>query len=139
MPTRRPFAQGTAVAESTSRIEIETLLRKHGATSIASGWDGTRATVLFEAHSRRVRFNLDLQAPSTGKAIAENRRRWRCLLLILKAKLEAVAGELVTFEEEFLAQTVLPNGETVGDWMAPQVAAAYERGAGMPKLLGVGS
>ena len=33
-----------------------------------------------------------------------------------------------------VAYTVLPNGETAGEWMAPQVARAYATGA-MPSML----
>jgi hypothetical protein len=138
--TKRLFAVGTTVEIPKTRSEIEALLTKHGATSFASGWEGTRARILFEAHGRRVRFSLDLLDGETSKEIAENRRRWRCLLLVLKAKLEAVANNLVTFEEEFLAHIMLPDGsgETIGDWVSPQLAAAYERGVNMPPLLGAG-
>jgi hypothetical protein len=34
----------------------------------------------------------------------------------------------------FLAHIVLPDGSTVGDWAAPQLALAYERSE-MPALL----
>jgi hypothetical protein len=86
--TKRLFAVGTTVEIPKTRSEIEALLTKHGATSFASGWEDTRARILFEAHGRRVRFSLDLLDGDTSKEIAENRRRWRCLLLVLKAKLE---------------------------------------------------
>ena len=33
-----------------------------------------------------------------------------------------------------MAHVVLPNGQTVGEVMVPQIAAAYETGT-MPKLL----
>jgi hypothetical protein len=73
------------------------------------------------------------------KRECEERRRWRCLLLNVKAKFEAVENQIVTFEEEFLAHIVVPGtGETVGAWAAPRIAEAYERGAHMPPLLGGG-
>jgi len=59
---------------------------------------------------------------------AEVRRRWRALVLVVKGKLEAVESEIVTFEEEFLAHLVLPNGQTVGSEVRPMVAQAYETG-----------
>lgn len=62
------------------------------------------------------------------------RQRWRALALMVKAKLEAVEAEIATFEEEFLAHIVLPDGSTVGQTMIPQVAVAYETGQ-MPKML----
>jgi hypothetical protein len=54
--------------------------------------------------------------------------------LVIKAKLEAVAAEISTVEDEFLAHTVLPSGETVGEWVKPQVEQAYLSGA-MPTQL----
>ena len=38
------------------------------------------------------------------------RQRWRALLLIIRAKLEAVASGITTLENEFLANIVLPDG-----------------------------
>ena len=53
------------------------------------------------------------------------RKRWRALLLIIRAKLEAVESGITTLESEFLANIVLPDGGTVGQWLAPQIDAAY--------------
>jgi hypothetical protein len=64
----------------------------------------------------------------------ECRQRWRALLLVIKAKLEAVESGIACFEEEFLAHIVLPNGQQVGQWLRPQLAFAYERG-NMPPML----
>lgn len=50
----------------------------------------------------------------------------------------AVEENVVTFEQEFLEFIVLPNGQTVGEYVRPQIAAAYASGT-MPKLLpGIG-
>lgn len=47
-------------------------------------------------------------------------------------------GGIATFEQEFMAHIILPNGQSVGDYVLPQIAAAYEGGS-MPRLLpGVG-
>jgi len=62
------------------------------------------------------------------------RASWRALLLIVKAKLEAVAARISTIEREFLADVVLPDRSTVGEWVRPQLAQVYER-ADMPALL----
>lgn len=101
---------------------------------------------MFIAHNRRVRFNLpmpdrdarDITHTETGRrrtatSAAEAydqavRSRWRALVLVIKAKLEAVATGIVTFEEEFLAHVVLPSGDTVGRWVEPQLAEVYDRG-----------
>ena len=55
----------------------------------------------------------------------------------MPAKLEAVESGITTIEDEFLAHTLLPDGTTAGDWMRPQIAAAYDTGA-MPPMLALG-
>ncbi len=52
----------------------------------------------------------------------------------MKSKLEAVDSGIVTFEEEFLAHIVLPDGTRTGAWAVPQIERAYETGE-MPALL----
>jgi hypothetical protein len=137
MMATRKFAARTKVSAEKSKMEIERLLSKHGATSFGSGWTGDGATVVFEMKARRLRFELPLPK---DKNEHETRRRWRCLVLVIKAKLEAVAGGIVEFETEFLAHIVIPgSGETIGTWVGPQIAEAYDRGTRMPPLLGAGS
>ena len=45
-----------------------------------------------------------------------------------------VASGITTLKEEFLAHMVLPDGQTVGQWLLPQVAAAYDSHQ-MPPML----
>src|SRR5699024_6116634 len=89
------------------------------------------AAIEFVARGRRIRFMLALPDPQdreithtpTGQVRARQsvekvydqavRQRWRALVLLVKAKLEAVESGIVEFETEFLAQTVLPSGRTV--------------------------
>ena len=66
------------------------------------------------------------------------RQGWRALLLIIKAKLEAVESGITTLESEFLANVVLPDGGTVGQWLAHQVEEAYATGK-MSRMLGAES
>jgi hypothetical protein len=146
-----PFAQKTTVPVARTREQIETLLTRYGATKFASGWDQTNAVIMCEAKGRQLRFVLPIPDPNhkmfSGKtpaqradaAKAEERRRWRALLLVMKAKLEAVASGISTFEEEFLANIVVPGGKTFGQWAMPEIARAYDSGAGLPPLLGAGS
>lgn len=146
------YAQDTNVTSDRSRDEIERTLQRYGATAFAYGWDASSATVMFELLDRRVRFRLpmpdrqsnDFTRTATGRPRSQaaaltaweqaGRQRWRALLLIIKAKLEAVTAEITTFEEEFLAHIVLPDNSTVGEWAAPQLAIAYGRNQ-MPALL----
>lgn len=148
------YAEGTTVSVETSRAEIEKTLRKYGAESFVSGYDTGSAFVLFRADSRMVRFVIPAvdaasfsrtgtgrtrDVDATAKAVeAEERRRWRALLLAIKAKLEVVETGISTFEEEFLAHVVLPDGQTVADWMEPQIAHAYETAEMPTSLLALG-
>lgn len=146
------YAERTEVPSDRSRAEIEKTLRRYGASAFAYGWQGREAQVMFEMADRRIRFALPMPDPAdteftrteTGRdrspAAAEKayeqavRQRWRALALVIKAKLEAVEAQISTVEDEFLSHIVLPDGSTVGDWAAPQLALAYERSE-MPSLL----
>ena len=44
---------------------------------------------------------------------------------MIQAKLEAVESGITALESEFLANIVLPDGGTVGQWLAPQVEESY--------------
>ena len=146
------YAEKTSVASGRSRAEIEKTLSRYGASGFMYGWQEDTAVVAFEMQARRVRFDLpmpDRRDPEftrtpTGRSRSRTqseaaydqavRQRWRALALVIKAKLEAVESGITEFEEEFLAHIVLPGGQTVGHWMLPQVAHAYETGK-MPQLL----
>jgi len=125
---RRPrrFAQGTTVPAAQSRAEIEKIVRGRGAKEFGSYTTEVGTSVLFSIHDRRIRFEL----PMPPNDPAEERRRWRCLVLNIKAKFEAVENYIVTFDEEFLAHIVIPttDGETVGSRVGPLIQDAYERG-----------
>lgn len=149
------YAKGTAVSVAKSRAEIEAMIVRYGAKKFASGWDARGAVILFEVQNRHVKFVLPLPLPedeaftrdkrgfTRTKDAAQRewdsacRQRWRALCLVIKAKLEAVASGITTFEHEFLAHIVLPGGNTVGDAAIPAIAHAYETGQ-MPPLLGPG-
>ena len=51
----------------------------------------------------------------------EKRRRWRALLLVVKAKLEAVQSGISTLEREFFSDIVLPNGRTLSEAIIPML------------------
>jgi hypothetical protein len=129
------FAEGTTVPVERSRAEIEATVTRYGATRFASGWDGDKAAINFVARGRLVRFVLPLptretvlaalkktdryrwRTPAEGvitDALAkELRRRWRCLLLAIKSKLEIVETGIETFEQAFLANIVTAGNLTI--------------------------
>lgn len=138
----RRYAERTSVPVNQSRAEIERLLEQHGASGFIFGTTNGQALLAFEMKERRLRFLVPMPvANKTGsneKQVAgEQRRRYRALLLVLKAKLEAVVSQIVTFDEEFLAHIVIEGNTTVGDRMVPAIPQALKSG-GLPPLLGAG-
>lgn len=109
------FAAQTSVPVERSRSEIEMTLRRYGCKAFAFGWSGHGAMIQFEHHGRAVKLDI-LPPPGRPESAAfarEERRRWRVLLLWVKAQLEAIESKLVTFEEVFLPWTLLSDGSTV--------------------------
>ena len=147
MPT---YAKDTNVSSEISRLEIEKTLIRYGADNFAYATASGKAMIGFSMSGKQVRFILPLpkkeefQFTPTGRDRTEKsqydaweqgcRQRWRALLLVIKAKLEAVECGISVFEQEFMANIVLPDGSTAGDFMLPQIARAYETGI-MPPML----
>lgn len=152
------YAEKTTVSAESSRSEIERTLLRYGADQFMYGWDNDRAVIQFRAQERFVRFVVTMpdrndkrfthyQRGTTVKTMVKRvpneavkaweqatRQRWRALALVVKAKLEAVEAGISEFEDEFLAHIVLPDGQTAGEWLRPQIASAYELGT-MPSFM----
>lgn len=138
------YASNTQVPQDRSEAEIKRLVLRYGADEYIAGQAAGQAIVVFHINNRRVRFELpfpkadEAQRTPSGRmrrgdaAVMayeqEIRRRWRSLALVIKAKLEAVATGVTTFEQEFLAHIVMPDGKTVGQHVAPSIEAAYAGG-----------
>lgn len=148
------YAENTSVPVERSQAEIERILQRYDASSFMRGWDQERAVLAFTINKRQIRMIVAMPARDEFKYTAQGklrtsadaitasweqacRQRWRALALVVKAKLEAVDAGISTFEDEFLAHIVLPDGRTTGQWMIPQIDQAYET-AVMPPLLGTG-
>lgn len=145
------YASQTSVSPEKSRGEIERTLTSYGATGFMYGWHEGKAVIVFEFHNKRMRFTLELPTDNDAKRTPrgrqrhgkeainkaldqETRRRWRSLFLSIKSKLVAVQDGISTVEYEFMANIILPNGMTVGEWAGPQIDRAYEDG-NMPPML----
>ncbi len=136
------YAKNTNVSSELSRIEIEKILIRYGAENFAYAMTAGKALIGFAMNERQVKFILplpikeDYSKSPTGRARTENgmleaweqacRQRWRALKLVIQAKLEAVECGISVFEDEFMANIVLPDGRTVSDFMTPQIDAAYQ-------------
>jgi hypothetical protein len=145
------YAKGTTVAVGQSRAELEKILSRYGADVFSYGQDESRAIVAFRAKGRHVKFTLPLPTlddfkwrgrfynDRTKKSLMDQREQkirelWRGLLLVIKAKLEAVESGIESFEQAFMPYLLLPDGTTAGEFLLPQVEQAYETGE-MPSLL----
>ncbi len=150
------YARKTTVSIERSKAEIESLLARYGATAFLRGEniEGGQTFIEFMLSGRRFRMVMTMPDANnftltpTRQRRSEDawqraweqacRQRWRALLLVIKAKLEAVESGISTLEEEFMAHLVLPNNHRAIDWLSPQVDEAYATGR-MPPMLMSGS
>lgn len=148
--TTGTYAAGTEVPAERSRAEIERTLERYGATDFGYMVTADRAQVAFKIGTSTVRMSLALppavdfartptNRPRKTDAIAAERakairQRWRALALAVKAKLEAVESGIATFEEEWFAYLVLPDGQTVFEQAGDQYRTAIATGRNVPLL-----
>jgi hypothetical protein len=157
------YAKGTSVSVERSKAELDTLLGKHGAAQRAIMHDEPAgfAAVVFVLRGRKYKIEVPMPTPAavTPKAAAEPRgwsgwdearraqwvrlqweqacrERWRGLVLLVKAKLEIVRMGVSTFEREFLADLMLPDGhtahQTIGAYMERLIADGYQQPLALP-------
>lgn len=162
------YAEGTSVPISRSREELQRVLERAGAAELGffSG-EGGRSRCAFKLKASGMLVQVEVPAvdplsfePSNrdarrwdgnlkryvhadggrlqGLVEGEQRRRWRALVLVIKAKLEAIESGISTFESEFLAGIVLPNGRTLEAELRPRLKQIAASGA-LPSLLGPGA
>lgn len=148
------YASNTSVSVDRSLVEIERVLQRAGAGRFAmtKDYESGRCAVAFEVG--RLPFRLEIPLPDRDSVefthtaagrergagqVAdvydkEVRRRYRVMLIAIKAKAELVATGCSTWEREFLADLLLPNGETVSEAFLPEMDKALAGGK-MPRLL----
>lgn len=142
------FAEKSDVPFERSIAEIIALLRKAGADRIAQFEEPERFTITFQMVDRYVQFRVPLIAEYAGPAShgnnrpvdrqkwidQRNRQKGRALMLVIKAKLESVESQVETFEEAFLAQVLMPDGDTLYDRVKEPIAIEYREGRAVPML-----
>lgn len=131
------YVRGASISCAAFRAEIQEMLTRYGATGFRYGWEEGRTAIAFTAGGRHFRFVLVLPGstadplqprrtdPAAKPGEDASRQRWQKLSMLIRAKLEAVAAGVATFDEEFLAYMVLPGGGTVSQAVAPSIDAAY--------------
>lgn len=145
------YAENTDVSVEKSIGEIVSLIKCAGAERIAQFEEPGRLAIQFFLKDRMLRFSVKLaswedmpkrngrnslltEAKRRDMARQHAKQRARALLLVIKAKLESVESAVETFDEAFLSNIVTPGGETVGDWLIPQIEEGYRIGV-MPTSL----
>lgn len=147
------YAEKTSVSVAKTKADIEELIQKAGAGQFVSGYKENMAAIGFSVDNRQIRFVLPLPDKEDKKFWYTPERRnkrtkeqayaaweqacrakWRALYLIIKAKLEVVESGISTIEREFFYDIVLPDGNTVGEFLSPQLDMVYESG-NMPPML----
>jgi len=146
------YASNTTVSPTRSMEEIERTLTRYGAEEFVFGRRADQGAIEFVANRRRVRFVVDLPdresteftRTETGRPRKSEaalraweqacRQRWRALALWVKASLEAIESEIVTFDTAFLAHIVMPNGATLSQ-TATEALDKMSAGGEAPSLL----
>jgi hypothetical protein len=137
------FAAETKVPVERTKVELDQLLQKHGATQRMMGTDDGRGLgiVGFTLSGRQVRLKIPLPDREKYRSVQKfeqaTRARWRAALLVTKAKLEFIEMNMSTVDKEFLAQITLPDGSSVEEFLHEGLEQAYLNG-NMPPLLGMG-
>lgn len=144
------YASGTEVSVDRSKGELKRVIYKNDGANFQYGETDARILIQFQKENRLLRFVIEFPPPDDDRFVhtptgrsrtqaaawkeyeAEQRRRWRALILCIKAKFEIVESGIAEFEEEFMPYIVLPNGQTTAEMVRPMIAEAYETGK-MPK------
>lgn len=149
------YAAGTSVPVERSKVELDTLLGKHGAGQRGIMHDEAAGTahVVFVLKGLKYKLELPMPTPADLERQAPRRaagwsgwtperrqawvrraweqacrERWRGVVLLIKAKLEIVRMGVSTFEREFLADLMLPDGKTAHQTIAPYMRAVLADG-----------
>lgn len=144
------YAKTTVVPVEKSQAAIEEVIKRYGATDFRRGWGQSHSTVEFIIDG--VHYRIEVPKPnatayttnrdgSRKSAIQSNaaieqaeRQRWRAMLLLVTAQLEAVELGLMSAEQAFLPHVVTPDGGTIGTTALLQIREAVRLGL-MPRLL----
>ena len=139
------FAETTKVPFERSISEIVSMVRNAGADRIGQMDTITHFTFQFTLGNRMVRFTIPMptvdempvkdgrnstltKAQREARLDQARRQRGRALMLVIKAKLESVESGIETFEQAFLANVVMLDGQTVHERIHERLAIEYSTG-----------
>src|SRR5258707_7452450 len=155
---KRQYASGTVVGIGRSKDDIDGELRRVGALRRAfyDDEEARIAVVQFEREGVRYRLTLPLPDPKDDKyrwtparrftvdAARQHQawqqdcaERWRALSAYIKALRVGWEAGIIKLEEALLSAAVLGTGQTVGEYILPQLPASLEAHSLPPLLPGV--
>lgn len=155
------YAANTNVAVSRSKEIVERELSRAGATRIVTGVMDDQAFITFQLNGRVIHFTMQLEPRSKFATVTKYRKqvatspvqqdqlfeqasrsKWRALALCIKAKLVSVAEGVESFEEAFLAHTMVPKEgggmQRFAEVALPALTDAYESDNAPRLMLGSG-
>jgi len=136
------FAKNTTVPVARSKQKIEELLESYGIEESFLG-RSPRGDGIGWKYKGKV-YKMSVPTPGKDKKTEkqyqqELRQRWRILFMSMKMKFEEIEAGVISFEDQFLAQTSLPDGTTVADFMRLPENISRLKKTEMPKLLTITS
>ena len=108
--TRR-YAKGTTVSVADSRTTIARLIERFAVNNLATGVMAGGDFVMFDHDGQTYRFMIEPEDDEREKM-----RKWRCLVLYIRSALVVIDEGVREFDTVFLADRVLPNGRSWGDY-----------------------
>jgi hypothetical protein len=131
------YARGTEVNVAGSQQEVGRIFMRYGIETYSFGASPGKAVVEFLLGAFPVRVEVPLpprpaedkeQNPKTGRWVQTIppweqavKERWRALVLLLKANLEAVELGLLSVEQAFMPYLILSDGRVLGDMVLPGI------------------
>jgi len=147
------FAKKTKVSVEHSKMELERLVGTMGATDYMT-YSGEGGEIIgFKVKGFVIKMKIPPIHPErfsktptgrerteeqTNRVLQQERMRlWRALILMIKAKWEAIQEGITTLENEFLPHMMLPNKQTVREYLGPQLETLLKAGKMPPMLPGL--
>jgi len=138
------YAKNTSVPIHKTQADIQSTLMRYGADKFGYFQEGSASHIMFEYNRLMITMSVALPEKDEFSKTPNGRnrskdqierefsqvvkQRWRALLLVVKAKLEAVESGISTVEQEFLAFIRMPDGKTIGDHVIGGLQKAASEG-----------
>lgn len=114
MAKPRIYAQDTKVPVNKSHNDVHKELTAIGAERIGIMFGGDQGSiVVFQAGDVMYKITQPDLSDAIKNTDQAERAAWRAVFLLVKAKAVAIKQGISTVEQEFMANTVMPDGSTL--------------------------